>query len=792
MKSLHDAPIKRKLYLIIMGTVAAVLLLNLGLSLVVQVAAARDEVTVGLESLAKVLGASSRATVAFQDHAAAHEVLTAISSHKSVAWVSILLKDGSVFTRYDSPLHHQHDDSGQLGLFEWAFHQLIVVEQPITVDGEVTAYLRIAGDLSRARDVLLRQALLTLGMLIASLLLGFLLASRLQRLVSIPVQRLSAAMRKVADTRNFSYRVEKIGDDELGDLSDGFNSMLGQICEYDQELSHYRDGLEKQVAQRTEQLEHARHQAVAASRAKSEFLATMSHEIRTPMTGVIGFTELLEKTNLDYQQRDYTRIIGSSANALLAIIDEILDFSKMEANKVELDNRDFNVEDLLDTLRLTLNVKALEKGITLRVAKTESVPPILHGDPLRLRQILTNLLGNAVKFTDTGGIVQLHLDGASHKGDQFTLHIRVSDSGIGISPEQQLLLFKPFQQGDGSITRRYGGTGLGLVITKRLVEMMNGEITVTSTVGEGTVFSVIVYLRLPQGRQTPASSPSQRAIEHRPVKGQVSHREVKPALNCLRVLVVDDSPVNLKLAITLLNGRGVDVIGAKSGSEALKLMHRRPFDLVLMDLEMPGMSGIEATRRIRALHNEAAKVPVVAITAHAFPEKHQEVIQAGMNDLLSKPYLPEQLYAMVDKWCKGKRLSSTTSSRHIGLPTDLLVYDPEAALANVGGNDHAAQSLLNDFLTVLTSKEAALKAALAAGNWDDLYHEVHKLAGSAPVVGATALHGAAIQLQDILKLESLSVDSITASTGDLLLQISRFRDQLNDRIARQVITDGLE
>jgi CheY-like chemotaxis protein len=233
------------------------------------------------------------------------------------------------------------------------------------------------------------------------------------------------------------------------------------------------------------------------------------------------------------------------------------------------------------------------------------------------------------------------------------LKILVKDTGIGMGTQQQSQLFRPFQQGDGSITRRFGGTGLGLVITQRLVQLMGGEITVSSQLGEGSVFSVTIRLRLPE-----ESGPSSDLIpgstgSRRSARDPEFEEDLTPALANLAVLIVDDSPVNLKLASALLASRSVDVVAVESAVEALELISHRTFDLVLMDLEMPVLSGIAATRKIRALRGDAAAVPIVAVTAHAFPEKRREVIEAGMNDLLAKPYLPEQLYAMVAKWCSG-------------------------------------------------------------------------------------------------------------------------------------------
>ena len=306
---------------------------------------------------------------------------------------------------------------------------------------------------------------------------------------------------------------------------------------------------------------------------------------------------------------------------------------------------------------------------------------------------------------------------------------------------------------------------------------MDGEIRVASTLGEGTTFSAVVHLHLAQNGKPPAPLPS--AIDREPLNNLISQEELTPALASLNVLMVDDNPVNLKLATTLLADRGINVIGVETAEKALKLIHTQAFDLVMMDLEMPGMSGIEATAKIRALHGEVARMPIVAITAHVYPEKRQEVIQAGMNDLLPKPYLPEQLNAMVCKWCPGKSRRSTASFTPDDPPADLLVYDPEAALTFVDGSDQQARIMLHTFLASLPDATDTLEAKLAAADWDGLYHEAHKLAGSAPVVGATALHGAAAELQNFLKLVPPPVELIRASTTDLLLQISRFRDQMS-------------
>lgn len=774
MKWLRNAPVKRKLYVIIMGTVFATLSVSLAASLVVQFSAARDAATGHLQALAAVFAANSRGTVAFGDREAADELLNTLSGQDEVARAAIVLPNGQVFAEYRVLRYPVPEGIAGAGLL---LGQRIDVVHPIVLDGTRIGELRITGDTGRTYGSVLRQVWLALGIFAISLLLGLLLSSRLQRMVSEPVRRLLDTMAGVATSQDLGRRAERLGNDELGALTDGFNAMLDRIERYDLELQDHRRDLEEQVALRTEELELAKRRAEAANRAKGEFLATMSHEIRTPMTGVIGFTRLLEKTTLTAQQRDYTRIIGSSATGLLDVINEILDFSKMEAGKIALESRDFNVAELVATVRRTLASKALEKGVTLTAYAAGEVPTVLHGDPVRLRQVLMNLVGNAVKFTEHGE-VDVRLDKGGEEQGSFTLRITVRDTGIGISPEQQAMLFQPFQQADGSITRRFGGTGLGLVIAKRLVQLMDGDISVQSTPGEGSTFTATVRLGLAAWTRSVRMGKAFGAGVGRQSPPLVSAEEIAPALAGLRVLVVDDSPINLKLADALLTGRGVAVVAVERALDALEVLARQSFDLVLMDLEMPEISGIEATTRIRAALGDTAELPIVAVTAHAFPEKRQEVIEAGMNDLLAKPYLPEQLYAMIAKWCVGAGQVDMRPQPADAGGGKLLAYDRDAALLIVEGSVQAADAMLAEFLATLPDTEAEVRSAHAAADHHALYQVIHRLAGTTPIVGATALHRAAVHLNNFLKVEPRPLARIDDGVVALLRELSRFRTEV--------------
>jgi signal transduction histidine kinase/CheY-like chemotaxis protein len=439
---------------------------------------------------------------------------------------------------------------------------------------------------------------------------------------------------------DFSQRVSL-----MGDFSVSFNWMI-------QKLDDHRQELKKEIAERRE----AQKAAEKSSRAKAAFLANMSHEIRTPMSGVLGMIDLLIHTRLDEEQRKFAALAYDSANTLLSLLNDILDFSKMEAGKLELELTDMDVSEELNRAMALFSFQAKSKGLILQAFPDPHIPHSLRGDPVRVRQILVNLIGNAVKFTTTGGIT-VHTTQLEARKEEMLVRFEVVDTGVGIEPAVREKIFDSFTQADASTTRKHGGTGLGLSISRQLVGLMGGSIGVESEPGKGSAFwftipfmrcrkdSEVVEECRPSGLMT-----SMQCGEGCP-EGRLGGTDAAGRRPC-RILLAEDNVVNQVVAMAMLNQAGCSTDIAKNGREAINAFFRSSYDVVLMDCHMPEMDGYEATVLIRDKERETGKahVPIVALTANAMEGDREKCIAAGMDDYLTKPFDRNQLMTMLGRW----------------------------------------------------------------------------------------------------------------------------------------------
>jgi len=889
MRILRNMHISTKLTLLLALMGALALLASSAAFVANEVSSIRSSTAATLSALGDVVGANMAAALTFNDSAAAAELLASLRRQPLVTAAGVYDRYGSLFATYPSqpapalppgpPTHFAPKFDGAA----------IEVARPIDERACLvgTIVLRAQATQVHAR---IRRALLIVGAVLAvSLLAAVSLSLRLQRLISAPILRLAGAARAVSAQGNYAIRVKKEGNDEIGELCDGFNAMLAQIQARDAELELNR-----------KRLEEALRDATAASQAKSQFLANMSHEIRTPLNGVIGMTELVLATPLTREQREYLDMGRTSANALLGIINDILDFSKIEAGRLELEDIPFDLRTVVEATLDTLAAKAHGKGIELACRIPPDVPTALIGDPERLRQVLSNLTHNAVKFTEQGEVV-LHVDMEPDGGPDFGsaiadcglkseirnpkspmhagLHFRVCDTGIGIPPEKLDTIFESFTQADGSITRKYGGTGLGTTIAKQIVEKMGGRIWLESQVGRGTTAHVVLRFplappqpqplpRRPEADLTgirvlivddnatnriilrevtaawgmaPSEAPSaaeglvalleaqaagrpfqlilldahmpevsgfgfaeraRRLPGHgrvpmvlltsagsrgdadlcarlgisaylmKPVKqselhntiaavldprfaqgGQgavVTRHALREARRRLRVLFAEDNPVNQRVGAAILGKQGHSVLLAANGREALRALEGDTFDLVLMDVQMPEMDGLEAARLIRGRERASGgHIPIVAMTAHALKGDRERCLEAGMDGYIAKPIRPAALIETIERLAAGAPDSALKSE--IRNPksemTQCPVFDHDAALQAVGGDTVLLREVTDIFIEDSPKRLEEARSALGRGDAEALARAAHTLKGAAGAVCACRVQSAARDLE---------------------------------------------